>query len=197
MKQVEFLYDYGSPFSYLADRRLPAIAQRVGATIIYTPVSLGAVLKATGNHPSLDTVPQKGRYMSIELSRWAGRDGCPPPSHTHFPINTMKLMRGAIASRHLGVFDRYHAAIFDAFWMKDLRLGDDAIFASVLESAGVPAAAIRAAIQTPAVKDGLRANIDDAVARGMFGAPTFFVGDEMFWGNDRLDWVEEALNKQR
>lgn len=194
MKQVEFLYDYGSPFSYLADRHLPAIARRVGAAIIHTPVSLGAVLKATGNS-SPAAVPAKGRYMGIELRRWAERYGCPAPANAHFPINTMKLMRGAVASRRIDVFDRYHAAIFDAFWAKGMNLGDDAIFSGVLESAGLPGAEILAAIETQAVKDELRANTDGAVARGMFGAPTFFVGGEMFWGNDRLDWVEEALNR--
>lgn len=194
MKQVEFLYDYGSPFSYLADRHLPAIARRAGATIIHTPVSLGAVLKATGNS-SPAAVPAKGRYMGIELRRWAERYGCPAPANAHFPINTMKLMRGAVASRRIDVFDRYHAAIFDAFWAKGMNLGDDAIFSGVLESAGLPGAEILAAIETQAVKDELRANTDGAVARGMFGAPTFFVGGEMFWGNDRLEWVEEALNR--
>jgi len=196
MKRVEFLYDYGSPFSYLADRMLPAIARRTGAAIIHTPVSLGAVMKATGNSSPM-AVAAKGKYMGVDLRRWAARYGCPAPSNAHFPINTMKLMRGAVASRHLAVFDRYHAAIFDAFWVRGLNLGDDAVFRSVLESAGLPAAEILAAIETPAIKDELRANTDDAVARGMFGAPAFFVGDEMFWGNDRLDWVEEALNKRR
>jgi 2-hydroxychromene-2-carboxylate isomerase len=196
MKQVEFLYDYGSPFSYLADRRLPAVGRAAGAAIIYTPVSLGAVLKATGNSSPM-AIPAKGRYMGIELRRWAGRYGCPAPANPHFPINTMKLMRGAVASRHLGVFDRYHATIFDAFWVKGLNFGDEAVFAGVLESTGLPAKRILAEIETPAIKDELRANTDGAVARGMFGAPTFFVGDEMFWGNDRLDWVEEALNRQR
>jgi 2-hydroxychromene-2-carboxylate isomerase len=196
MKQVEFLYDYGSPFSYLADRRLPALAQRAGATIIYTPVSLGAVMKATGNSSPV-TVPAKGAYMGVELRRWAARYGCPAPANRHFPINTMKLMRGAVASRRIGVFDRYHDAIFDAFWTKGLNFGDDAVFANVLESAGLPSMEILAAIETPAIKDELRANTDGAVARGMFGAPTFFVGGEMFWGNDRLDWVEEALNERR
>jgi 2-hydroxychromene-2-carboxylate isomerase len=153
-------------------------------------------MKATGNS-SPAAVPAKGRYMGIELRRWAERYGCPAPSNPHFPINTMKLMRGAVAARQTGVFDRYHAAIFDAFWARGLNFGDDAIFRSVLESAGLPAAEILAAIETPAIKDRLRANTDDAVARGMFGAPAFFVVGEMFWGNDRLDWVEEALNKQR
>ena len=196
MKQIEFLYDYGSPFSYLADRRLPTITQRGGAAIVYTPVSLGAVMKATGNSSPV-AVPAKGRYMGIELRRWAERYGCPTPTNPHFPINTMKLMRGAIAARRMGDFDRYHAAIFDAFWVAGRNLGDEAVFVIVLEEAGLPAAEIVAAIATAAVKEELRANTDGAIARGMFGAPTFFVGDEMFWGNDRLDWVEEALERQR
>jgi 2-hydroxychromene-2-carboxylate isomerase len=194
LKQVEFLFDYGSPFSYLADTQIPALAARSGAKIIYTPVLLGGVLKATGNASPI-TVPAKGKYMSVELRRWANRYGIPELNNKFFPINTMKLMRGAVASQQLGVFDRYHAAIFPAFWGQGLNLGDDGVLAGVLEAAGLPGAEIARASETGEVKDRLRKNTDDAVARGMFGAPALFVGNEMYWGNDRLDWVEQALAK--
>jgi 2-hydroxychromene-2-carboxylate isomerase len=194
MKQIEFLFDYGSPFSYLADTQLPALAARTGAKVVYTPVLLGGVLKATGNASPI-AVPAKGKYMSVELRRWANRYGIPELNNKFFPINTMKLMRGAVASQQLGVFDRYHAAVFPAFWGKGLNLGDDGVIASMLEAAGLPAAEIARASETSEVKDRLRKNTDDAVARGMFGAPAFFVANEMYWGNDRLDWVEEAVAK--
>jgi 2-hydroxychromene-2-carboxylate isomerase len=194
VKQIEFLFDYGSPFSYLADTQMPALAARTGAKLVYTPILLGGVLKATGNASPM-AVPAKGKYMSVELKRWASRFGIPALNNPFFPINTMKLMRGAVASQQLGVFDRYHATIFPAFWGKGLNLGDAEVFAGVLEASKLPAAEILRASETDEVKDRLRRNTDDAVARGMFGAPAFFVGPEMFWGNDRLDWVEEAVAK--
>ncbi len=117
MKQIEFLFDYGSPFSYLADTQLPALAARTGAKLVYTPILLGGVLKATGNASPM-AVPAKGKYMSVELKRWASRFGLPALNNPFFPINTMKLMRGAVASQQLGVFDRYHATIFPGFGEK-------------------------------------------------------------------------------
>jgi 2-hydroxychromene-2-carboxylate isomerase len=194
VKEIEFLFDYGSPFSYLADTQLPALTARAGAKIVYTPILLGGVLKATGNASPI-TVPAKGKYMNLELKRWARRYGIAELSNKFFPINTMKLMRGAVASQQLGVFDRYHATIFQAFWGEGLNLGDDGVLTGVLEAAGLPSAEIIRAIDTDQVKNLLRLNTDDAVARGMFGAPAFFVGGEMYWGNDRLDWVEEAAGR--
>jgi len=195
MKTVEFLFDYGSPFSYLANTQLPALIQRTGASVVYTPVLLGGVLKATGNSSPI-AVPAKGSYMRLELKRWAHRYRVPEPVNPFFPINTMRLMRGAIASQQLDIFDRYHATIFDAFWAKGLNLGDEGVLTRVLEAGGLPAAEIARAMEPHEVKDRLRRDTDDAVARGMFGAPAFFVGGEMFWGNDRLDWVEDALRSQ-
>lgn len=195
MKTVEFLFDYGSPFSYLANTQLPALAQRTGAIIVYTPILLGGVLKATGNSSPM-AVAAKGAYMRLELKRWAQRYRVPDLVNPFFPINTMRLMRGAIASQQLGLFDRYHATIFDAFWASGLNLGDESVLRGVLEADGLPVAEIARAIETHEVKDRLHRNTDNAFARGMFGAPAFFVGDEMFWGNDRLDWVEDALRSQ-
>jgi 2-hydroxychromene-2-carboxylate isomerase len=170
------------------------LTARAGAKIVYTPILLGGVLKATGNASPI-TVPAKGKYMNLELKRWARRYGIAELSNKFFPINTMKLMRGAVASQQLGVFDRYHATIFPAFWGEGLNLGDDGVLTGVLEAAGLPSAEIIRAIDTDQVKNLLRLNTDDAVARGMFGAPAFFVGGEMYWGNDRLDWVEEAAGR--
>ena len=194
-KQIEFLFDYGSPFSYLASTQMPEFGKRNAATIVYVPIALGAVLKATGNASPM-AVPAKGNYMGIELRRWAKRYGVPFRANPHpFMRNTMRLVRGAVAAQKLGVFDAYHDAVYRAVWADAIDLGDDAALTSVLDEAGVPAAEVVAAVERQDVKDALRRNTDDAVSRGVFGAPTFFVGSEMFWGNDRLGFVEEALRK--
>ena len=190
---VEFFFDYGSPFSYLADTQLPGIAAQVGASITHRPMLLGAVLKATGNSSPM-AVPAKARHMGRELERWAKRYGVPfRPNPFPFLRNTLRLMRGAVASRRLGVFERYHPAVFAASWADALDLGDDEVFRSVLRRAGVDADELFRAIDEQSTKDELRRATEIAVERGVFGAPTFFVDDEMFWGNDRLDWVERAL----
>jgi 2-hydroxychromene-2-carboxylate isomerase len=194
-KQIEFLFDYGSPFSYLASTQLPEFGKRNATTIVYVPIALGAVLKVTGNASPM-AVPAKGNYMAIELRRWAKRYGVPFRANPHpFMRNTMRLVRGAVAAQKLGVFDAYHDAVYRAVWAEAIDLGDDATLAGVLDKAGVPAAEVLAAVERQDVKDALRRNTDEAVSRGVFGAPAFFVGSEMFWGNDRLDFVEEALRK--
>jgi 2-hydroxychromene-2-carboxylate isomerase len=190
--KLEFFFDYGSPFSYLADTQLKGLAARTGAEIVYRPILLGGVFKETGNASPI-TIEAKRKYMMAELERWAGRYGVAALRNAHFPINTMRLMRGAIAAQHAGVFPAYHRAIFDAFWARGLNLGDAAVMREVLEQAGLDAARIMAMSEEHAVKDELRRNTEEAVRRGAFGAPTFFVGDEMFWGNDRLEFVEQAL----
>ena len=190
---VEFLFDDGSPFSYLADTQLPAIAARTGASVVHRPILLGAVLKATGNASPM-TVPAKARYMGRELERWAKRYGVAfQPNPFPFLGNTLRLMRGAIASQKLGVFERYHRAVFVAAWGDPLDLGDDEILRALLRRAAIDPDDLFRSIDEQSTKDELRRATDEAVARGVFGAPTFFVGDETFWGNDRLDWVERAL----
>ena len=191
-RQVEFFFDYGSPFSYLADTQLAPLAQRTGATVVYRPMLLGAVLKETGNASPM-TVPAKGRYMGVELQRWATRYGVPFATNRFFPINTMRLMRGAVAAQQAGCFAEYHRTIYPAFWVESVNLGEQDVIRSVLGKAGLDADLILARIEEPGVKEQLRLDTDEAVRRGVFGAPTFFVGEEMFWGNDRLMFVEEAL----
>lgn len=194
--EVEFLFDYGSPFSYLASAQIEGLAKRNGASVVYTPILLGAVLKATGNSSPM-AVPAKGRYMATELARWSARYGVAFKANPHaFMSNTLRLMRGAVAAQRLGFFLLYHRAVFRAVWAETLNLGDEGLLRKVLERAGAPADGIIAATESQEVKDQLRDNTDLAVKRGVFGAPTFFVGDEMFWGNDRLDFVEEALRRR-
>ncbi len=193
-QQVEFFFDYGSPFSYLADTQLAALAQRTGATIVYWPMLLGAVLKATGNASPI-AVPAKGRYMGVELQRWAKHYGVPFVTNSFFPINTMQLMRGAVAAQQADCFAEYHRAIYPAFWVDSANLGEPEVIRSLLVKAGLNANLLLARIEEPDVKEQLRLNTEEAVRRGVFGAPTFFVGEEMFWGNDRLTFVEEALTR--
>ncbi|MBV8358295.1 MAG: 2-hydroxychromene-2-carboxylate isomerase [Deltaproteobacteria bacterium] len=194
-REVEFLFDYGSPFSYLASLQIEGFARRNNATVTYTPILLGAVLKATGNASPM-AVPAKGRYMAAELRRWSARYGVPFKPNPHaFLSNTLRLMRGAVAAQRIGCFPLYHRAIYRAVWADAQNLGDEAVLKNVLESAGIAATELIAESQRSEVKDGLRQNTDQAIERGVFGAPTFFVGDEMFWGNDRFDFVEEALRK--
>ena len=194
-RTVEFLFDYGSPFSYLADTQMGAFANRTGARIIYRPILLGAVIKATGNRSPME-IPAKGAYMAIELGRWARRYGVGfRDNHFQYRNNTLSLMRGAVAAQAMNVFAAYHAAVYPAVWAEPVDLGDEAIFRKVLGDAGIDAGVLFAKSQSAEVKDALRRNTDDAIARGVFGAPAFFVGAEMFWGNDRLDFVEQVLER--
>lgn len=191
---LEFFFDYGSPFSYIANSQLAALAERTGCRIAYRPMLLGGVFKATDNRsPALDPVEARRRHAGVDMARWVARYGIDFAFNPHFPINTLKLMRHAHAAQREGVFDAFHAAVYPAFWAQGLDLGDDAVIAAVLTGAGLDATGLAAAAADPDVKDALRETTDEAVARGAFGAPTFFVGDEMFFGNDRLVLVEDAL----
>jgi 2-hydroxychromene-2-carboxylate isomerase len=194
-RELEFFFDYGSPFSYLADTRLEGLAERTGARVVYRPMLLGGVFKETGNSSPI-AIEAKRKYMMADLRRWASHYGIPPLDNQHFPINTIRLMRGAVAAQRLDVFPAYHRAVYDAFWRDGLNLGDAAVVRAVLERAGLYAERLAAVSEESAVKEALRAATEAAVARGAFGAPTFFVGDEMFWGNDRLMFVEQALRER-
>jgi 2-hydroxychromene-2-carboxylate isomerase len=192
---LEFFFDYGSPFSYLADTQLASLARRTGAALNHRPMLLGAVLKATGNSSPM-TVPGKGAYMGRELERWAKRYGVPFAANPFsFRSNTLRLMRGATACQRLGTFEAYHRSVFDAVWGKPQDLGEEAVFRRLLDGAGIDPERLLRTIDDEDTKTALRRTTDEAVGRGVFGAPTFFVGGEMFWGNDRLDWVEEALRR--
>jgi len=194
MARIEFFFDYGSPYSYLADAQLPALAERAGAEIGYRPMLLGGVFKATGNaSPFVEPVVSKRRYFSLELSRWVDHLAVPFSHNPHFPINTLRLMRTAHAAIGMDVFERFHAAIYRAFWTGGAELGRPEVIAEVLSKSGLEGPEIVAAGEGDAAKHALRATTDEAVERGVFGAPTFFVGDAMYFGNDRLDFVERAL----
>lgn len=193
-KTVEFLFDVGSPYSYFAYHALPKIARNKGATIVWTPVLLGGIFHATANHSPVE-VPAKGKHLTVDLLRWAKHYGVGFTMNPHFPINTLALMRGAVAMqmRSDEEFQRYLASIFSAMFEVPRNLNQPGEIAETLKSAGFDPAQVMELVSTPAVKEKLKANTEQAVARGVFGAPTFFVGTEMFWGQDRLVFVDEAL----
>jgi len=191
---IEFWFDVGSPYSYLAWRALPKLAAEKGARIDWRPMLLGGVFKATGNHSPAE-IPAKSRWTRIDMQRWAERIGTTIRMNPHFPVNTLALMRGAVAMKTLGEepFLRYLDAVFRAMWVDARNMGDPDEVAAVLREAGFDPAQVMALALEPAAKEGLKAATEEAVARGVFGAPTFFVGDQMFWGQDRLDFVAQAL----
>jgi 2-hydroxychromene-2-carboxylate isomerase len=191
-RTLEFYYDYGSPYGYLADTQVEAIAKRTGATLARKPMLLGGVFKATGNASPM-TVEPKSKWSAFDMPMWARHYGVPFQRNPFFPVNTLALMRGAAAAQLDGSFDRYHPAIYNAMWVDGRNLNDVAEVAAVLMAAGLDATRFGSRIQDQDVKDRLKATTDEAVARGVFGAPTSFVGDMMFFGNDRLPFVEMAL----
>jgi 2-hydroxychromene-2-carboxylate isomerase len=193
-KCVDFYFDFGSPTTYLAWTQLPAIAAAAGAELNYHPILLGAIFQATGNRSPV-AVPSKAVWMMKDLARFAARYRVPFSHNPHFPINTLHLMRGAIGyqMKKPELFNSYVATIFKAIWVDGLNLGDQATLAQLLQASGFDATEFLTLIQLPEVKEKLRTETEAAVQRNVFGAPTFFVGDEMFFGQDRLDFVQEAL----
>ncbi len=191
-KTVEFFFDFGSPTSYLAWTQLPHIAAAAGAQIVWRPMLLGGVFKASGNQSPV-SIPAKGRYMLQDLARFARRYEVPLAFNPHFPINTLQLMRGAVAYLDSEQFQPYAKAVFEALWVQQQNLGNPEVVAAVLSAAGLDAAEFERLVGDEAVKQRLKDNTEEAIRRGVFGAPTFFVGSEMFFGQDRLDFVAEAL----
>ncbi|XXK45900.1 2-hydroxychromene-2-carboxylate isomerase [Porticoccaceae bacterium nBUS_17] len=192
-KSVEFYFDVGSPTAYLAHKRLKQLKLEYECSIIYHPVLLGGLFKASGNSSPV-TVPAKGRYMMMEdLPRFAKLYSVPLNTNPHFPINTLNLMRGAVSSLDEEYFDTYIDTIFKAIWVESRNMGDIDTVIEVLSDAGLDAKSILEATQNPEVKQQLISNTEQAVERGLFGAPTMFVDGEMFFGQDRLQFVEAAL----
>src|SRR5690348_2101338 len=197
MANVEFHFDFGSPNAYLAHLAIPEIEKRAGAKFEYVPVLLGGVYKLTGNRSpaeSLAGVKNKPDYERLETARFIKRHGItrfqPNP---FFPVNTLTIMRGAIAAQKLDVFARYVDEIYRHMWSEPKKLGDPAVLRQALLESGFDAEGFVQLIQDAEVKARLLENTERSVARGTFGSPTFFVGDEIFFGKDRLRDVEDMI----
>ena len=195
-KTLEFYFDFGSPTAYLAHKRLQQLSAQYDLLIDYKPMLLGGVFKATGNTTPV-AIPAKGQYMlAHDLPRFARRYNVPLKINPHFPINTLHLMRAAIAAQRLDCMPAYVDAMFDAVWVDGKNMGELDVIAQTLADNELDSEALMALSQDPEVKAQLISNTDAAVERGVFGAPTLFMDGEMYFGQDRLDFVEEALQAQ-
>nr|WP_210269033.1 2-hydroxychromene-2-carboxylate isomerase [Tardiphaga robiniae] len=197
----EFHFDFGSPNAYLAEAALPDIERRTGIKFEYVPVLLGGIYKATGNMSpaeSLRGIKNKPEYQKLEAERFIRRHGIVKfKSNPFFPVNTLMLMRGAVAARFEGVFEPYFTAAYHHMWEEPKKMDDPEVFAAAFRSSGIDIDRLIARAQQDDVKQKLIKDTNDAVARGSFGSPTFFVGSEIFFGKDSLRDVEEAIVEQR
>jgi 2-hydroxychromene-2-carboxylate isomerase len=199
--RVEFHFDFGSPNAYLAHLVVPEIERRTGVRFEYVPVLLGGVFKATGNASpavTLRGIKNKGEYAALETKRFLARHGITNYHwNPHFPVNTLQIMRGAVAAQRLGCFPRYRDEVYRHMWAEPKKLDDPEVIRAALLASGLPADPLLARAADPDVKQELLANTEDSVARGVFGSPSFFVGSELFFGKDRLREVEEEIETQK
>ncbi len=197
MVKVEFHFDFGSPNAYLSHLVIPEIEKRTGVKFEYVPVLLGGVFKATNNRSpaeSLQGIKNKPDYERLETTRFIRRHNITRyKSNPFFPVNTLMMMRGAIAAQSLDVFARYVDEMYRNMWAEPKKMDDPNIFRAALDEAGLESARILELIQQPKVKDQLIENTRRSVERGTFGSPTFYVGNEIFFGKDRLRDVEEMI----
>ncbi|MGM0555250.1 MAG: 2-hydroxychromene-2-carboxylate isomerase [Myxococcota bacterium] len=191
---VEFFFDISSPYSYLAATQVDDLVERTGADVAWKPFLLGGVFKMTGNQMPA-AVRAKASYMLEDLHRWAEYYDVPFVMNSHFPVNSLYAQRALLAARERkpGSLQPFARALFDACWVQDRDISQTSEVAVIADSCGLDGEAILADIQHDRLKDELKSLTSEAVDRGAFGAPTFFVGEQMFWGNDRLHFVEEAL----
>lgn len=194
MKSFEYWFDFGSPAAYLAFTQLPKLESETSAKAVYRPMLLGGVFQATGNQSPV-SVPAKGAYTFKDLDLFAKRYGVSFNSNPYFPINTLLLMRGAVGMQQQEPerFLAYCKTVFQAIWVDSLNMNDPATVGAVLHKAGFDPQSLITLTNEATIKEALKAATTEAVKRGVFGAPTFFVGSHMFWGQDRLDFVKEAL----
>jgi 2-hydroxychromene-2-carboxylate isomerase len=191
-KQIDFYFDYGSPTSYLAYTQIGRLSEKYHATVNFKPILLGGVFAATGNRSPV-SVPAKAKWMLEDLESFAKIYGVPYRRNSNFPINTLMLMRGALFARQNGFLIPYSDAVFRAMWVDNVNMSDPKEIVAVLNAAGLDSGKIIAGINEPSIKDGLKAATEEAVQRGVFGAPTFFVDGRLIFGQDRLMFVEAAL----
>ena len=201
MTRLEFHFDFGSPNAYLSHLVIPAIEARIGARFEYVPVLLGGVFRATSNRSPMERmagIKNKPDYERLEMNRFLVRHGITQyKRNPFFPVNTLAIMRGAVAARGLGVFEKYVDEVYRYMWSEGRNMGDPDVIAASLEESGLPAKAIIEASTSAPVKAELIANTERSVERGTFGSPTFFVDDDIYFGKDRLRDVEEAFLARR
>jgi 2-hydroxychromene-2-carboxylate isomerase len=194
---VEFLFDFGSPNAYFCHKVIPAIEARSGAHFTYVPILLGGLFKLTNNRSPAEAfagIPNKQAYDRLEIKRFIEKHGLSAfRFNPNFPVNTLKIMRGAVAAQALDCFELYVDAVYAAMWEQQRNMADDAQILEVLAAAGLDGPALVQKSQDPPVKAGLLANTERAHTRGAFGSPTFFVNDEIYFGKDRLADVEGAI----
>ena len=195
--KAEFLFDFGSPNAFLAHRVMPHVEKRTGVKFAYTPVLLGGIFKATGNQSPMQAfghIKNKMAYEQLETQRFIRAHGISDfKFNPFFPVNTLNLMRMAVAAQNEGILPRYMDAVFHHMWIAPKKMDDPEVIKAALSQSGIDPALLERA-QAADVKAKLISNTEDAVARGVFGIPTFFVGAEIFFGKDRLRDVEEAIN---
>jgi len=198
---VQFLYDFGSPNAYLSHRVIPAIEQRTGVKFEYVPILLGGLFKMANNRSPVEAfadVKNKLAYESLEMKRFIRKHGIPAYKHNpHFPVNTLQVMRGAAAAAADGALAAYNEVVFKAMWEQGLKMDDPQVIVDTLNSAGLDGARTLQRAQDPEVKAQLLANTQNAFDRGAFGSPTYFVGDEIYFGKDKLGEVEAEILRPR
>ena len=197
----EFLFDFGSPNAYLSHLVIPGIEHRTGVRFEYVPILVGGIFRSTGNSSPVDAlrgIKNKPEFMELETARFLKRHQITTyKMNPFFPVNTLQIMRGAVAAQELGCLPAYENAVFAAMWERELNMADPEVISRTLDEVGLDAATLLAAAQHAEVKARLAANTQEAFEAGAFGAPTFFVGAEIFFGKDRLREVEEELERQK
>lgn len=196
---LDFYYDFGSPNAYFAWKALQGVTQRTGLDVIMHPVLIGGIFKSTNNQPpwqAFGNVPNKMTYMQLEIQRFVKDHNLTEfKFNSAFPVNTLLAMRGAIATQNAGIHDAYYPAVFKAIWEDDKNISQPEILVEILNEAGLDGQAFVTATQTAEVKQGLMDATQACVDRGAFGLPTFFLGDEIYFGKDRVWQIEQAVNR--
>ena len=197
MANVDFYFDFGSPNAYLSHKVIPGIEARTGAKFTYVPVLLGGLFKLTGNRSPVEAfagIKNKLAYEGLETQRFVRKHGLTAyRTNPFFPVNTLKIMRGAVAAQRLGVFAPYVEAVFHHMWEAPKKMDDPEVIGAALTESGLDAAALMAATEDPEVKQTLLDNTNRAFEAGAFGSPSFLVDGELYFGKDRLRDVEEAI----
>ena len=193
VKNIDFYFDFGSPTAYLAFTQLQLIEKRSGANLVFHPILLGGIFKATGNSPPA-AIPAKGKYMMRDLQRYAEKYQVPYERNPFFPVNTLSLMRGAVSYQNNGDFERYVNVIFHNMWVEPKNLNDEDVLKKMLIENNFEYNDFLKRTSDQKTKDQLISNTEKVVQKGAFGAPTIFIGEEMFFGQDRMDFIEQYIN---